>query len=181
VTSETTAVKTCTLIHLSPVTLNEKPQKALGLMNDIYVSTARGNPTVGWSLSAVMVPTSATLNTDATCASVQGFCDSSVGTHASTAARGQIPATHFAMGNWACMPNTTATYNNVNPAPTKGTTGTLKTALTLCTSKVGESGGAFTIGSLKVTDPAGFELTVPPTIYAGTYYGTVEYTVVSTS
>jgi hypothetical protein len=44
--------------------------------------------------------------------------------------------------------------------------------MTLCTAPAGASGGLFLVGG------GTFSLTIPPTVYAGTYYGTVQYTVV---
>ena len=171
VTAEATAIKTCPLITLPQVTLSGVQQTESKTMNTVYVYTARGTATSGWALSAVMTPTVHTLNTNASCDTVQGFCNSTDGTHAATAPHGQIPATDLALAGYACTPAST----NHNPTPTPSSGGTLKTPLALCTAAAGSSGGVFGVGN------GTFTLTIPSTVFHGLYYGTVEYTLVSTS
>jgi hypothetical protein len=170
VTTEATAIKVCHLITLPKVTISGVTQHKTAPMNSVYVYTARGTATSGWALSSVMVPTTPLLNTNASCASVQGFCNSTAGTHAATATHGQILATDLTLSGYACTPAPT----NTNPAPAASAGGTLKTSLAMCSAAAGQSGGVFTIGN------GTFKLTIPSTIYHGLYYGTVEYSLVST-
>jgi hypothetical protein len=195
-----TAVTTCPLITLPPITLNQKTQKVENLMNTIYVSTARGGATDDWTLTAQMVTTSSSLNTNASCATFADFCNATVGAAAARKTsnglyNGQIPAADLALGHWSCIPSKgkttpkykTTTFANTNPAPSTGFDGgTFAGTITLCTAVAGQSGGLFMVGSvystvtghIEPTTPAGFQLTIPSTVYAGTYYGTVQYTVV---
>ena len=176
VSTTATAVTTCPLLYLSPIKLNGHTQVGQGLMNTVYVVTARGNPLVGWTLSASMTVTSHTVNTNTHCWGLYDFCNATIGPYASTAARGQIPAGNLALGDWSCIPAAT----NANPAPSTGADGGVfsEPSITLCTSTAAESGGTFSVGGTTVK-PAGFELTVPSSVYAGQYYGTVEYLLVS--
>jgi hypothetical protein len=168
VTVEATAIKVCPLITLPQVTLNGHTQTKSAKMNTIYVNTARGTATSGWSLSAVMIPTVDTLNTNPSCATIQGFCNSSDGTHAANS-HGQIPATDLKLAGYSCTPAVT----NHNPTPTPSAGGTLLTSLGLCAATAGTSGGVFDIKT------GTFTLTIPSTNYHGLYYGTVQYTLVS--
>ena len=170
VTNEATAIKVCHLINLPQVTINGVTQSESAGMNSVYVYTARGTATSGWALSAVMVPTTPLLNTNPSCTGVQGFCNSTAGTHAATVTHGQIPATDLTLHAYACSPAST----NANPAPTPSAGGKLKTPLAMCSAAAGSSGGVFNIGG------GTFTLTIPSTIYHGEYYGTVEYSLVST-
>jgi hypothetical protein len=170
VTTEAAAIKVCQLVTLPQVTISGVTQHTSKTMNTVFVYTARGTATSGWALSAVMVPTSPTLNTNASCTGVQGFCNSTAGTHAATVAHGQIPATDLSLRGYACTPAAT----NANPAPSATPGGPLKTSRPLCSAVAGKSGGVFTLGQ------GTFTLTIPSTIYHGHYYGTVEYSLVST-
>jgi len=175
-----TAIRVCNLITLPQAKITGIQQSKASTMNPLYINTARGTPTSGWSLSAVMVP-STTIpttthngrhndNTNASCDGVQGFCDSSIGTHA-TNLHGQIPATDLALTGYACTPATT----NHNPVPTATAGGTLKTARVLCTAAAGTSAGEYQVHAGTYT------LTIPATVYKGLYYGTVEFTLVATA
>lgn len=176
VTTEATAIRVCNLISLPSVTITGAKQTKSAGMNDLYINTARGTATSGWSLSAVMVP-STTIpttthtgrtndNTNASCDGVQGFCNSSDGTHATTATHAQIPATDLSLTGYACTPAAT----NHSPAPTATAGGTLKASRVLCTAAAGSSAGDFLVHSGTYT------LTIPGTVYKGLYYGTVEFT-----
>ncbi|HUA95310.1 MAG TPA: hypothetical protein VMB82_07255, partial [Acidimicrobiales bacterium] len=170
VTTEATAIKVCHLITLPKVTVNGVTQHKTAPMNSVYVYTARATATSGWALSAVMVPTTPLLNTNPSCTGVQGFCNSTAGSHAATVTHGQIPATDLSLRGYACTPAAT----NANPAPSATPGGPLKTTRPLCAAAAGKSGGVFTLGQ------GTFSLTIPSTIYHGFYYGTVEYSLVST-
>jgi len=175
--------QTCPIISFTPITLNGHTQTKTKPMNPIYVLTARGTPTAGWALSVSMVPTAHTLQSNTSCWGLADFCDSSIGTHATDPnLHGQIAAKNLTMsGTYACLPQTT----NTNPQPAAETHGTfgrggVATAngqhagtMALCQAAHGNSGGIFKVSG------ATYKLTIPPTVYHGLYYGTVEYTLVS--
>lgn len=155
----------CPLVVLPVIRLSGYLQTTSAPANTIYVSDNRGNPVVGWSLTTYMV---ATTGTNPSCAGVVGFCDQSIG-HLARTPNGRIPATNLSIRSPRCGVYT----GNLNPVPTAGTGGSYSTrpgALTLCAASAGESGGTFTMGTK-------FTLTVPPSVYAGQYLGTVEYLV----
>ncbi len=182
-TTDTPNYQTCPIITFTSITLNGHTQTESKAMNPIYVLTARGTPTAGWALNVSMVPTAHTLQTNTHCWSLADFCDSSVGTHATDPnLHGQIAAKHLTMsGTYTCLPQTTNT--NPTPAPeTHGTfgrggsataTGQYAGTMALCQAPHGESGGIYKVSG------ANYTLTIPPTVYHGTYFGTVEYTLVS--
>ena len=153
----------CTAINLSDITLNGLTQTTTHAANPIYVSDDRGDPTSGWSLSAYMVPTAS--NTNGACSTVAAFCDQGAG---SGTGNGVIPASNLALSTPVCQAYTGTT----NPVTSK-TAGNLGSSLGLCSAAAGTSGGTFSLGT-------NFTLTIPPTVYAGQYYGTVEYLVIAT-
>ncbi len=156
----------CGTINMPSVTLNGLAQTKLGAANPIFVSDNRGNPAVGWSLTASMVPSSATVNSNKACTSVAAFCDSTVGSNASNP-NGQIAAKYLSikLTGWNAYSGT------LNAAPSlTGTGGNFGTTVSLGSAAAGESGGTFVMH-------ATYSLYVPASVYAGTYIGTVEYLV----
>jgi hypothetical protein len=187
-TSTTTlgaAIKTCPLVTFPAVHLNGLQQTRSEPMNPIYIFTARGAATSGWSLSAAMVATAPTSRAHSTtpattyvpglgtirpdCASAADFCDNTL-TLGGTVHHGQIPASDLTFKTFTCTPSAT-THNTA--APTVGTGGTFASPLTLCTAPAGTSGGRFLLHG------GTFKLTIPNTVRHGTYFGTVEYTLAS--
>lgn len=173
--------KNCTLITLGHVTLNETNQLVQTRGHGLIISTARGEPTDSWALYAVMVPTSTTLTANPACGTVQGFCNvttTGATTLAHHFANTSILPNYLSVSGYSCTPNQTATtpYYNTNPTPTvtagqtPGTPAGLSVQYELCTAAAGSSGGEFFVRTL------GYSLIVPPNVYAGTYYGTVQYT-----
>jgi hypothetical protein len=186
-------VHNCTKITLGTQKLNEQADPRTAKMNTLYISTARGGPTDGWSLVAVMVPSSSTLTHNTFCNTVQGFCNATttnpaklatVHTHTNTT----ITAKYLFLAGYTCKPQRTthSSYYNVNPTPTTTpghtqTVGTylipsnglhsgLKFTMTMCTAAAGVSGGEF------IVKTGTYTLLVPPNVYAGKYFGTVQYT-----
>jgi hypothetical protein len=179
VTVSATQIKVCNLITLPQTTITGVKQTAKSGMNALYINTARGTPTSGWSLSAVMVPSTTIPTTthngrhndngNVSCNGVQGFCDSSIGTAAATP-HGQIPATDLSLTGYSCTPAAT----NTNPTPAATAGGTLKAARVLCAAAAGTSAGEYQVHGGTYT------LTIPATVYKGLYYGTVEFTLTAT-
>ena len=187
--------KTCTLINLDqgtpshPFKLDEQNVPISKKMNTLYISTARGGPTDDWTLNAVMVPTKYTLTGNHYCDTVQGFCNVTTTTAAKLATihtyqNTTILPNYLGLHTYTCKPQQTplSPYYNVNPTPTTtpGRTPTttahhygLSNTMTLCTAAAGVSGGEF------IVKTGTYTLVVPPNIYAGKYYGTVQYTLVA--
>ncbi|MDA8293884.1 MAG: hypothetical protein M0040_05930 [Actinomycetota bacterium] len=156
----------CGTINMPSVTLNGLAQTKFGAANPIFVSDNRGNPAVGWSLTASMIPSSLKVNSNKACATVAAFCDSTVGSHASNP-NGQIAAKYLSikLTGWNAYSGT------LNAAPSlTGTGGNFGTTVSLGSAAAGESGGTFVMH-------ATYSLYVPASVYAGTYIGTVEYLV----
>lgn len=188
-TRNLTEIRVCSLITLPQAKITGTQQTKSAPMNDLYINTARGTPTSGWSLSAIMVP-STTIpttthnsrdndNANAWCDTIQGFCDSSIGRHALNS-HGQIPASDLSLTGYEC----THAATNHNPTPTLGHTtvtppytahSTLATLQVLCSAAAGTSGGEFLVHAGTYT------LTIPATVYKGLYYGTVQFTLVATA
>jgi hypothetical protein len=157
---------TCPLITLPAITLNGQSQTTTAPANTIFVSDNRGDPTVGWTLTTFMVTTPG--NPNPTCAAATDFCNSTIGTAASNP-NGHIASANLNLSSIVCA----VAAGNTNPAPTTGTGGGFgppAPALTLCTATAGQSGGTFTMDGT-------FKLSIPPTVFAGLYMGTVEYLV----
>ncbi len=157
------ALLTCPTIDLPAITLNGLQQTAVSNGSTLYVSDNRGLPTNTWTLTASMIPTAS--NPNATCGGVAAFCNSSIGSSASSA-NGKIAASLLALSNIGCAVHA----GNLNPAPTAGANGTFASTRTLCTANVGQSGGTFDVTKT-------YTLSVPSSVFAGTYMGTVEYLV----
>jgi hypothetical protein len=184
VTVQATA-KNCTLVTLGSVKLNEKRQVVPSVGHNLIISTARGGAKDSWALYAVMVPTSTKLTGNAVCNEVQGFCNKTT-TNATTFPSHIINTTitpNYLGVTGKCDTNHTnpaTTYYNDNPTPTAtagvapGATG-LSVQTELCSAATGFSGGQFFETTLDYT------LIVPPNVYAGTYYGTVLYTLSETA
>ena len=187
--------KTCALITLGSIKLNERNQLINTKMNPLYISTARGGPSNSWVLNAVMVPTTAGEQAKAgvgpstvnpTCGTVQGFCN--LTTTNATRIRDHLINTsilpnYLYLHGFTCHAQTTPTsvYYNTNPKPTTAAGREITTVnhlglaavQTLCTARAGSSGGEFIVQTGQYT------LIVPPNVYAGVYYGTVEYTLIA--
>ena len=188
---------TCTLITLGTVKLNATNQLVVHNTRTLYISTARGGATDAWTLNAIMVPTTATKQAkdgvtvatlNPTCATVQGFCNLTTTTQTRIATHlinTSILPNYLYLHGYTCKPQQTplSPYFNTNPTPatTAGRTITtvhhygLSTVMTLCTAAVGHSGGEF------IVKTGTYSLIVPPNVYAGTYYGTVQFTLIGST
>lgn len=155
----------CNTFDLGNITLNGLQQTVTNTGQTLYVSDNRGDPTVGWTLTASMVATSPSLNTNSACTGIIAFCNASVSTHASNP-NGQISASRLAISSIACTPHA----GNLNVAATAGLGGNFSSTQTICSAAIGESGGTFDVTK-------SYTLTIPSSVYAGTYWGTVEYLV----
>jgi len=179
----------CATISFATVTLNGSLQTVTDPMRTVYVLTARGSPTDSWELNAVMVPSAAGVLADSYCGTItppNAFCNvtTTKPTTLSTPhkmADTTIKPRYLGLHGYTCTTNTTNyTTANPNPTTTAGRTPAttankhgLGTSLTLCTTATGLSGGTFTVTGGTYT------LEVPPNIYAGTYDGAVQYTLVA--
>jgi hypothetical protein len=184
VTSQATA-KPCTLITLGNIKLNEKRHIVPSVGHNLIISTARGGAHDSWALYAVMIPTSTLLTGNPVCNFVQGFCNKTTTTPTtfpSHIINTTITPNYLGVTS-KCETNHTnplTTYYNDNPTPTAtagvapGAVG-LSIQTKLCSAATGFSGGQFFVTTLDYT------LIVPPNVYAGTYYGTVLYTLSSTA
>ncbi len=152
----------CPLITLTPITLDGQTQVQTTPANTIFVSDNRGDPASGWSLTTYMVPTPG--NTNATCASAKDFCNEDVAGHAADP-NGQIPASDLAISapTWSVV-------DSSNPAPATGTPGNYGTTQPLGSLAATHSGGTFAVNF-------NYTLTIPASVYAGLYKGTVEFLV----
>jgi hypothetical protein len=153
----------CAPINMTDITLNGLAQTTSHAANPIYVSDDRGDPSSGWSLSAYMVATPS--NTNSACSAVKAFCDQSAGSGTGNAV---IPASDLALSTPVC-----ADYTGTTNPVTSAVSGNLGSPLGLCSAAAGTSGGTFSMNT-------NFTLTIPPTVFAGQYYGTVEYLVIAT-
>ena len=153
----------------------------------IYISDNRGSPTDSWTLTGTFVPTAigggAGQNPNASCAGVDAFCNSSVGAAALNTATngahdGQIAPVNLAVSDISCVADPTPLGPGPNPpnlnpnaTPTAGGNfGGVNNAVSLCSAAAGQSGGTFLYN-------ATYALTIPESVYAGNYYGSVQYTV----
>jgi hypothetical protein len=153
----------CDDFAFGDVTLNGLEQTRTGAGSTLYVSDNRGDPALGWSLSAYMVATST--NPNASCAGVVAFCNADIGTNALNP-NGQIDKANLSIGTIGCA----AHAGNLNPAGTAGAGGTFASTQTLCSAAAGSSGGTFDVTKE-------FTLDVPSSVFAGTYWATVQYLV----
>jgi hypothetical protein len=158
---------TCPEFQFPAITLNGQPQTTTGNGSTLFVSDNRGDPTVGWTLQASMVatPIGAGSNTNPSCSGVIAFCNANVGTHA-LQPNGQISKSNLSIGNIACPAHT----GNPNPAATAGAGGSFASTQQICSATAGQSGGSFDVTKT-------YSLTIPPSVFAGTYWGTVEFLV----
>jgi hypothetical protein len=186
VTSQALAA-TCALVHLGKFKLNEQRHIITGWGHSLIISTARGASTDDWALSAIMVPTSHTLTGNTNCNIVPGFCNKTTTTAGNNKPtlphyrNTSITPNYLYLTDSHCRPNNTlpsTPYFNTNTPPTNkapqnpATLGTHGLAVSheICTAATGSSGGQFFATTL------GYTLIAPGDIYAGVYYGTVQYT-----
>lgn len=164
------------------VQLDGSAQVVTASMAPLHISTTRDHPTDNWSLSAVMIPSSKTLTGNVWCQSLQGFCDATTAnatTVANHAINTSILANYLTFDGYSCATENppTSPYAS-NPQPTVhpglgvGNATGLSQPLLLCTAAAGSSSGDF------VVKTGVFSLAVPSNVYAGTYYGTVQFTLV---
>jgi hypothetical protein len=156
----------CDGIELPSVSLQGQWQNATAPANTLYVTDDRNDASVGWSVSAYLVPSPT--NTNSWCAGWSGFCNATAGSD-SASSNAKIPADYFSVNNVGCAAND----GNGSPDPDAGQGGNFPVgagAVSLCTASAGASAGTFKVG-------ATFSLQVPPWIYAGTYEATVEFLV----
>jgi hypothetical protein len=153
----------CDDFAFGDVTLNGLEQTRTATGSTLYVSDNRGDPAADWTLTAYMVATPS--NPNGTCGTVVAFCNADVATQAADP-NGQIAPSNLAIDVTGCD----AHDGNLNPDATPGTGGTFAGPQTLCTATAGESGGTFDVTK-------SFTLTIPSSVYAGTYWATVQYVV----
>ena len=164
----------CDNFALPSITLNGLQQTTQGAGSTLYVSDNRGDPAGSWSLTATMVASQTGgvgQNPNASCAGIVAFCNGDVGANALNIAtngskNGQIAAANLLLTPVGC----TAHTGNLNPNATLGAGGTMSAVRSVCNATVGQSGGTFDVTK-------NYTLTIPSSVYAGTYWGTVEYTV----
>jgi hypothetical protein len=152
----------------------------------IYISDNRGSPLDQWTLSASFVPTAIGggngQNPNTSCNGIDAFCNSSVGAAALNTASngahdGQIAPNYLQVGNIHCTADATGgtgtpPYNppNLNPDATPTTGGNFGSTVALCSATQGQSGGTFLYN-------ATYTLTIPESVYAGNYIGSIQYTI----
>lgn len=158
----------CADFHFADITLNGLQQVKTGAGSTLYVSDNRGDPILGWSLTASMIATPSGVgetNPNPSCAGIVAFCNASVGAHA-IESNGRIAPSNLAISSIGC----THHAGNLNPDATAGADGTFASTRTLCTAAPTTSGGTFDVTKT-------YTLTIPSSVYAGQYWGTVEYLV----
>lgn len=157
----------------------------------IYISDNRGSPTDSWTLTGTLVPTAIGSgngeNSNSSCSGVDAFCNESVGAAALNTATngahdGQIAPKYLQVSSITCTADATGgttgpdgtVYNppNLNPdaTPTSGGNFGGAAGVTLCSASVGQSGGTFLYN-------ATYTLTIPESVYAGNYIGSVQFTI----
>lgn len=196
VTNSTAPLATCPTFPFPSITLNGLEQQVTATTGNtngspssvkpgtIYISDNRGNPMAGWQFSSFFVK-SGSANTNPSCANVVAFCDENPGgtqnnLTESTAPNnngsfnGQIAPNYLAVSNIQCFADSTGGPGNYNPpnlnanaTPTAGFQFSANPQ-TLCTATAGSSGGTFIYN-------ATYTLTVPESVYSGTYLGTIQY------
>jgi len=160
----TAPLLTCPTLTLPTITLNGTEQVVTVPANPIYLTDNRGSPTDTWSLVSYMVPTPG--NPNQTCVKLADFCNSSQGLHAADA-NGQIKASLLSLTSLGCH----SYAGNNNPDPTVGAGGSYPDgtgSVSLCSATAGQSGGTFEL-------TGSFKISLPSSLYAGTYLGTVEF------
>jgi hypothetical protein len=156
----------CPDFNFAPITLNGLEQTTTGAGSTLYVSDNRGDPSAGWSLSAFMVatPIGVGSNPNASCAAIVAFCNADVGSNAiHPSGNGQIAKSNLSIGSIGCAPHA----GNLNVAATAGSGGSFSSTQTICTATAAQSGGTFDVTKT-------YTLDIPSSVYAGTYWGTVQ-------
>lgn len=155
----------------------------------IYISDNRGSPTDEWTLTGTFVPTAIGSgngeNSNSSCSGVDAFCNESVGAAALNTATngahdGQIAPNYLQVSTISCTADATGgttgpdgtVYNppNLNPNATQTSGGNFGSPVTLCSASEGQSGGTFLYN-------ATYTLTIPESVYAGNYIGSVQFTI----
>jgi len=163
----------------------------------IYISDNRGSPLDQWTLTGTFIATPIGSapgdNSNAACGGIVAFCNSTTGPGtvkngslllAPLNTNGVIAPDYLQVGGVTCLADSTGgsgtpPYNppNLNPnaIALSGTTtfgNSLGTAVpvSLCSAAQGVSGGTFLYN-------ATYSLTIPESVYAGDYFGSVQYTV----
>lgn len=192
----------CPEFQFPAITLNGLEQQVTGTTGNsggnpsasnpgtIFISDNRGSPTDQWTLSAAFVPTAIGSgdgeNPNTSCAGVDAFCNSTVGpaalnTATNGAHNGQIAPNYLQVSNITCTADATGglsgpdatVYNppNLNPDATPTSGGNFGSpTVDLCSASAGQSGGTFLYN-------ATYTLTIPESVYAGNYYGSISYTI----
>jgi len=160
------ASTSCETINMPSVSLQGQWQDVVAPSNTLYVTDDRGDASVGWSLSAYVVPNQDNLNS--WCTGWTGFCNETVGSSAANP-DAKIPANYLSLTGVDCTPDA----GNTSPAPLSGSGGSFSMgpgAVALCSAQAGSSAGTFKVDGT-------FSLQIPPSIYAGQYEATVVFLV----
>ena len=196
----------CPEFQFQPITLDGLEQQVTSSTGDqstgtppasspgtIYISDNRGGTTDSWTLTGTFVatPTGSIAsggNPNTSCAGVVAFCDSSISTAVTHVTNpggvhdGWILPSYLQVSNIHCAadasggpaqinpPHTPYNPPNLNPDATPTSGGNFGSAVTLCSASAGQSGGTFLYN-------ATYTLTIPESVYAGDYVGSVQYTV----
>jgi hypothetical protein len=155
----------------------------------IYISDNRGAPTDTWTLSASFVATAVGSgngeNPNTSCGGIVAFCNSSVGSAvlnkaSNGALDGQIAPNYLQVSSITCKADSTGgltgpdgtVYNppNLNPDATPTNGGNFGSTVSLCSASAGQSGGTFLYN-------ATYTLTIPESVYAGNYIGSIQFTI----
>lgn len=152
----------------------------------IYISDNRGSPSDSWTLTGTFVGTATGSiasggNPNTSCAGVVAFCNSSISTAVNQTTNpggvhdGWILPSYLQVSGITCKADATggpSPYNppNLNPDATPTSGGNFGSPVTLCSASTGQSGGTFLFN-------ATYTLTIPESVYAGDYVGSVQYTV----
>jgi len=163
----------------------------------IYISDNRGSPLDQWTLTGTFIATPIGSapgdNSNAACGGIVAFCNATTGPGtvkngslllAPLNTNGVIAPDYLQVGGVTCYADSTGgsgtpPYNppNLNPnaIALSGTTtfgNSVGTAVpvSLCSAAQGVSGGTFLYN-------ATYSLTIPESVYAGNYFGSVQYTV----
>jgi len=160
----------CATLGLPGVTLNGSQQTVTAATpSNVWVSDNRGTAAT-WSLTAQMVASSVGNNPNATCGSVAAFCNTAG--NGADAAHNQIPGANLGIAinqTTGCVVDPGSGNTNPNPAP-GAPSQNFGAAVSLCSAASGSNSGSFEFTGT-------YSLTVPSSVYSGTYVGTVEYLV----
>jgi hypothetical protein len=186
----------CPEFQFQPITLDGLEQQVTattgnttgnpsgGAPGTIYISDNRGDPNGQWSLTASFIATpvgaGSGQNPNASCGGVIAFCNSSIGLSALNTATngahdGQIAPNYLVVSGISCIADPLggpAPYNppNLNPDATPDAGGAFGSTVSLCHALQHQSGGTFLFN-------ATYTLTIPESVYAGNYIGSVQYLV----